>query len=132
MTATIEGEGQVSTGSGPGQGNQFSGFLQNRREQARRAAQEADRKREMLADLGSIFQKYGLSRVYAFGSVTREFCRTDSDIDLYVEFVDAEKYWELWRELEEYTQERIDLHCQRDDPVFVRKIKERGWLIYEA
>ena len=26
----------------------------------------------------------------------------------------------------------IDLHCQRDDPVFVSKINERGWLIYEA
>lgn len=118
--------------NGSGFRYQFSGLWQKRKEQARLAAWEAERRREMLVHLTPIFRKYGLLRVYAFGSVTREFCRPDSDIDLYVESVDAEKYWELWRELEEYTQERIDLHCQRDDQVFVRKIKERGWLIYEA
>jgi len=118
--------------AGPGQRDQFSGFLQKRREQACRAAQEAERKRQLLSGLKPLFQKYGLSRVYLFGSATRAFCRTDSDIDIYVEPVNAETYWELWRELEEFTHERIDLHCQRDDPVFVKKIKERGLLIYEA
>ena len=122
----------MSTVTGPGNGDQFSGFVQKRREQASKAVREAGRKLEVLTGLWSVFEKYGLSQVYVFGSVTRRFCRADSDIDLYVEPINPEKYWELWREIEEHTQEKIDLYCQRDDPVFVRKIKEHGWLIYEA
>ncbi|MBS3780285.1 MAG: nucleotidyltransferase domain-containing protein, partial [Desulfovermiculus sp.] len=72
------------------------------------------------------------SQVYVFGSVTTSACRSGSDIDIYVEDIEAERYWELWKELEEHTNTRIDLYCQRDDPVFIKKIKERGVLIYEA
>jgi predicted nucleotidyltransferase len=110
----------------------FSGFLRQRHKRAQRAAQDAACKRQMLQGLGPLFQRYGLAQVYVFGSVTRSACRSDSDIDIYVEDIEAERYWELWKELEEHTNTRIDLYCQRDDPVFIKKVKERGVLIYEA
>jgi predicted nucleotidyltransferase len=110
----------------------FAGFLRQRKEQARRAAQEAARKRNSLKGLESVFIKYGVARAYVFGSVTSNSCRSDSDIDLYVEGVAPESYWDLWKETEEYTREHIDLYCDRDNHRFIEKIKERGELIYEA
>jgi predicted nucleotidyltransferase len=55
-----------------------------------------------------------------------------SDIDIYVEDLEAKRYWDLWRELEELANQPVDLYCQLDDPVFVEKIKKRGELIYEG
>lgn len=110
----------------------FSGFLRQRRERARRAAQEAMRKEDMLQEMIPLFRKYGVSRAYLFGSVLTGACRKDSDIDLYVEEIDPEQYWELWKDLESQSGEAIDLHCDRDDPLFIKKIRKRGRLIYEA
>ncbi len=112
--------------------NSFSGFLRQRKEQARRAAQEAVRKQSSLKGLETVFLKYGVLRAYVFGSVIRNSCRVDSDIDLYVEGVAPESYWDLWKEIEGYTREHIDLYCDRDNYRFIEKIKERGELIYEA
>lgn len=110
----------------------FSDFLQQRHKQARQASLEASRRRRLLKGLGPVFHKYGISRAYAFGSVLTKACRQDSDLDLYVEDLQPEQYWELWKELENQTGERVDLYCQRDEPRFIQKIKERGRLIYEA
>jgi predicted nucleotidyltransferase len=110
----------------------FSGYLQLREERARRARQEAARKLAMLERLSPVFWKYGLKRAYVFGSVLKGACRQDSDIDLYVEGLDPERFWDLWKDLENQTDEAIDLYCQRDDPLFIQKIKERGRMIYEA
>lgn len=79
-----------------------------------------------------LFRTYGISRAYLFGSVLTGACRKDSDIDLYVEGIEPEQYWELWKNLESQTGEAIDLHCDRDDPLFTQKIRKRGRLIYEA
>lgn len=73
-----------------------------------------------------------MSRAYLFGSVTQGLCHGESDIDIYTEGVEPERYWDLWRELEAYTGERVDLYCDRDDPIFIQKVKERGRLLYEA
>jgi hypothetical protein len=52
----IDGERQVSTVTGPGNGDQFSGFVQKSREQARQAVREAGRKLEVLTGLWSVFE----------------------------------------------------------------------------
>lgn len=82
--------------------------------------------------LWPLFDKYQLSRVFVFGSVSRGLSGVSSDIDLYVEEVSGEDYWKLRHELEEEAGHSIDLYCQLDDPVFVQKIKERGKLVYES
>ena len=110
----------------------FSKFLKKRQEQTQLAAQEAVRRQVLLKSLGPLFLKYGISRAYAFGSVLNAACRKDSDLDLYVEDLHPSSYWELWKELENQTGERVDLYCQRDERNFIQKIKERGQLIYEA
>lgn len=100
----------------------FSGYLQLREQRARRARQEAARKLGMLEGLSAVFRKYGLKRVYVFGSVLAGACRQDSDIDLYAEGLDPERFWELWKDLEIQTDQSIDLYCERDDSLFIQKI----------
>jgi hypothetical protein len=46
--------------------------------------------------------------------------------------VAAEAFWSLRRDLEAALGQRLDLYTQHDDPEFVRKIMERGELIYEV
>ena len=101
-------------------------------ELARLAEREAYRKRALLEGLAPLFRRYGISRAYLFGSTIRGTSKKDSDLDIYVEGLPPEKYWDLWRDLEDWAGESVDLYCQRDDPVFVRKIKEKGELIYEG
>lgn len=107
-------------------------LIRRKKDLARRAASEAKLKEEKLQGLSSVFRKHGVSCAYVFGSVHTGSCRRDSDIDLYVEAVTPDDFWKLWRNLETRTGENIDLYCDRDDPVFTRKIKQRGKLIYES
>jgi len=110
----------------------FTKFIRQRKDRAHQAAVEATRRENLLKGIERILEKYGASRAILFGSVVQGFCRNDSDIDIYVEGVEPQRYWDLWRELEQHTEERVDLYCDRDNPVFVRKIKERGRVLYEA
>jgi len=125
--------GRKAEGLDPGRsGFSFSGFIQRRRKLAELGRREAEQRREKLQGLESILKKFGVKKAYLFGSTVRKFCSADSDIDLYVEDLTGEMYWELWRMLEEATGHSIDLYCQSDDSVFVKKIKERGEVIYEG
>ncbi len=110
----------------------FSGLLRRKKERVQQAKEEANRKEKILQDLFHIFFKHGVLRAYLFGSVNAGACRKNSDIDLYVEGVDPSAFWDLWKDLENQSHENIDLYCDRDDPIFVRKIRKRGKLIYEA
>lgn len=81
---------------------------------------------------GSVFQKYGVRRVWLFGSVSQECALVDSDVDVLVSPLSAEDYWPLRRELEAVVGHPIDLYTQDDDDVFVRKVMVRGELIYDV
>jgi predicted nucleotidyltransferase len=110
----------------------FSKFIRKRTEMERARRAEALKKQGIVASLDQVLEKYKIRKAFLFGSVLRGSTHLSSDIDLYVEEVSAGDYWTLWRELEEAAQLSIDLYCQLDDPVFVKKIKKRGRLIYES
>jgi predicted nucleotidyltransferase len=80
----------------------------------------------------TLFQKYGVRRVWLFGSVSQERALVDSDVDVLVSPLSAEDYWPLRRELEAAVGYPIDLYTQDDDAVFVRKVMRRGELIYDV
>jgi predicted nucleotidyltransferase len=54
-----------------------------------------------------------------------------SDVDILVASLGNDKYWEFLHELEETVNFSIDLYTDKDDPVFVKKIMERGEVFYE-
>jgi predicted nucleotidyltransferase len=56
---------------------------------------------------------------------------SDSDVDLYMEELKAEEYFEVKRALEEMLNLNVDLYTQGDQHRFVERIKQSGVMIYE-
>jgi uncharacterized protein len=77
-----------------------------------------------------VFRAHGVRIAYLFGSVADGTAGPASDVDLLVIPVKAAAYWPLRRDLEAALGHPLDLYTQDDDPVFVRKVMERGELVY--
>ena len=92
---------------------------------------EAGQRKTSLKKATPIFVKYNISRVVLFGSVAENRCTPESDIDLYVHPLHGKTYWEFRRELNETLGTPVDIYTDTDDIVFVKKILERGQVIYE-
>ena len=60
---------------------------------------------------GLLKSRFGVRRVVLFGSLADEvWFRADSDVDLAVEGLSAEDYWDAWRLVEDVIRERpVDL-----------------------
>ena len=104
----------------------FNSFLSRRKKIAKQAALEATLKHQSVQGLSALFRRYHISRAFLFGSILSGSCRKNSDIDLYVEGLDAEQYWDLWKELEHHSGETIDLYYENDDPHLVQRILNTG------
>jgi len=110
----------------------FSSWLSRRQNLVRTRTINAEKIQKEISELKFIFKKYKLKRVYLFGSILNYRSHENSDIDLYVEKLETNQFWNLWRDLEESLDHPVDLYYQSDDPKFIRKIKNRGRLIYES
>lgn len=114
-------------------GSDFSKLKERwRNEQADRARRSIELRRLVDERAIPVFRRYGVCKVYLFGSVAAGTAGPRSDIDMLAMPVAAEAFWSLRRDLEAALGQRLDLYTQRDDPEFVRKIMERGELIYEV
>lgn len=89
-------------------------------------------KRSLLEQGKTVFEKFGVSKVILFGSVTDNLCDEKSDLDILVIPLSNDKYWEFRHELEEAIGVQIDLYTENDDPVLVKKILSRGKILYEV
>jgi predicted nucleotidyltransferase len=79
-----------------------------------------------------VYKNSGVQRVIIFGSILNNKFNKQSDIDIYVEPLNCQKYWDFQHDLEDILNLNIDLHTNNDEPSFVKKIIERGEVIYEA
>ena len=97
-----------------------------------RRQKDSEMRREMLKKKAiPVFKKYNISKAVLFGSSVENRIRSDSDIDLFVRPLPASVYWEFVRELEETIGLPVDMVTDSDDEVFVKKILERGEVLYE-
>jgi predicted nucleotidyltransferase len=103
-----------------------------RRERAERAERSAELRRRVLERAGPVLRAYGVQEVWLFGSVATGTAQAHSDLDLLAAPVAVVDYWALRRDLEAALGHPVDLHTQDDDVQFVRKVRERGELIYEV
>jgi uncharacterized protein len=101
------------------------------RERDERVAYSADLRRRLIERGLPVLRRYGVREVWLFGSAAGGTAHARSDLDLLAVPVTAEAYWPLRRELEEAVACTLDLYTQDDDPVFVRKVMQRGELIYD-
>ena len=103
-----------------------------RKQQAERASRSAELRRRVTERGYPVLHAYGVRKAWLFGSVAAGAAEPASDLDLLVMPVVAEHYWPLRRDLEAALGCPLDLYTQDDDPVFVRKVMERGELVYEV
>ncbi len=96
------------------------------------AKERAQNYKQTLLNKGRpVFEKFGIKKVILFGSVFEGKCREGSDIDILVMPLPSENFWTFRHELEETVDIPIDIYTEYDDPILVKKIIERGELIYE-
>ena len=72
-----------------------------------------------------------IKMVIIFGSFIKEDSYFPRDVDIYIETLEAERYFEVRRRLEDELEIDVDLHTQDDSQSFIKRIKERGEVIYE-
>jgi uncharacterized protein len=92
-----------------------------------------------LPEAAVLLKKHKVIRAYLFGSIADGLHRTDSDVDVLIEFSDilfdnyAENFWSLEAELEHLFQRKVDLipsHTLKN-PYFIKAINRQKKLIYE-
>jgi predicted nucleotidyltransferase len=94
-----------------------------------------------VEQLAAVCQRYGVLRVWLFGSVLREDFAQDSDIDVLVEFTPESRpklatLIALEAEFEQIFQRKVDLgeyEAVMEDPNFIRRhhILNSAQVIYE-
>lgn len=72
-----------------------------------------------------------IKQVILFGSFLSDHFSSSSDIDIYIENIPAEEYFDIRRRLEEFLMLDVDLYTQTDSKYFIERIKNRGEIIYE-
>ena len=93
--------------------------------------QQAAARKAALTRAEPVFESFGVQRAVLFGSAAAGKSAARSDIDLLVWSLSAADYWPFKRAVEEATGYSCDLHTQDDDPIFVKKVLERGEVVYE-
>ena len=86
---------------------------------------------KVLLKGGPVFKRFGIEKALLFGSVIDAGCGDASDVDLLVIPLAGDKYWIFRHELEQALECPVDVYTQNDDPGFVKKIRERGEIVYE-
>ena len=91
---------------------------------------------ELKAIVAPLAERYGVIRVYLFGSVARGDFNKDSDYDFYIEL---DEVWDLFRlsgffqDLHEAVGHDIDLLDSISiDPDFLKTIRSEGVVIFEG
>jgi len=86
-------------------------------------------------------KKYHVIRMFAFGSVTGDKFREESDIDLLISFSEklsledyADNFFDLYYNLETLFNRKIDLLTERSlsNPYLIESINEQKQLVYES
>lgn len=96
---------------------------------------------EYLPRLRTLARRFGVRRLYAYGSVLTERFRPDSDVDLLVEFDETglqpeeigQRYWDLLDALEALLGRTVDLQRNRvfRNPYFNSEILRTKQILFE-
>lgn len=92
---------------------------------------ERDEILSMVRRLSKLWEKYGVERVYLYGSMVELSFNKYSDVDIAVEpDIDFEAILKLYSEINRYFKREVDIRLLSELP-FREKIRKEGILIYE-
>ena len=83
----------------------------------------------VFKEIGSRYDE--IERIIVFGSFIEGTFSIDSDLDLYIEGLSAEKFFVVKRYIEESLDIDIDLYNDEGNKDFIKRIKSRGVAFYE-
>lgn len=72
-----------------------------------------------------------IKKIIIFGSYLNDRFNKNSDLDLYIEKITGEDFYNIKRILEDKLEIDVDIYTQTDSQEFIDKIKERGEILYE-
>lgn len=90
---------------------------------------------DIAAKVGPIARRYGVPKVYVYGSYARGEADTDSDIDLCIERGRIRDYFELGHfetDIENALGKRVDITTTGASKQFIDSIRKDMVLIYEG
>lgn len=90
---------------------------------------------DIAVKVGPIAHRYGVPKVYVYGSYARGEADSDSDIDLCIEWGDIRDYFELGHmetDLEDALGKDVDITTTGASKKFIDSIRKDMVLIYEG
>lgn len=85
-----------------------------------------------LKDLGNIWGKYGVERVYLYGSFSDMSFRKSSDVDVAIEpSIKFDELLKIYAEVNSHIKREVDVRLLAEIP-FAEKIRKEGVVIYEG
>lgn len=95
---------------------------------------------DRMEEIRRLCARFGVERLYLFGSALGDDFAADSDLDFLVVLPDAHytvygrNYWGLWRGLHDLFDRKVDLVDQSavDNPFFLEELEETKLLIYDT
>lgn len=111
----------------------YSNLLLMKEKKQKNASDFKQKKKQKLDDIVKDLanEMKTIKKVIIFGSFIKEDSYFPRDVDIYIETLEAERYFEVRRRLEDELEIDVDLHTQGDSQSFIKRIKERGVVIYE-
>ena len=114
--------------------DKYYSYLSRREESRQKRIKEfkQEKKEQINKCISDLISKFeSISKVIIFGSFLSDNFNFNSDIDLYIENIPVEEYYNVRRKLEECIKLDVDLYTQTDNNNFIEKIKNRGEVLYE-
>ncbi len=107
-----------------------------RRRKARQEQRQQKRRQKVMARVkavGDMLKKrYGIEKAWVFGSIAykERLFRSDSDVDIAVEGLDASEFYNAWRDAEDMLERSVDLVDMSDVSDGMKEIiREHGEVI---
>lgn len=107
-------------------------FLQKKEMQYRQSCENEFKKaKEKIRDLGHVWKKYNIKRVYLYGSITNGRLHDESDVDIAVEGnISYQDLLRLFGDVDRHFTRKVDVRSLDDLP-FKESIRKKGVIIYE-
>lgn len=97
-----------------------------------RHVRSGDVKKRLLEDGQDIFKEFKIKKVILFGSVRDNRMGAASDVDILVDPLAMDQFFNFQCRLEDKLNLTVDLHTMNEDRQFIEKILKRGEVIYEV
>lgn len=115
----------------------YSSYIKGYRERAENRKVKLKQLREHVLEetkkIASLLaSRYNADLVVLFGSYAKGTHRMNSDVDIAIQGIDSNDYWEAWAFVDQLTGLSIDLRCLENFPACSRKlILKQGVILYE-